>query len=701
MPQSWFTMKKPSADHAQIGIEGDIGAWGISARDFRRDLTALGEVKTIDLIIHSRGGDVLEGLAIYNMLNEHPATITARIGGLAASMATVIALAADKVTMPANAWWMMHEPRGGASGTEAEVRRQADMIGRIRDQMVAIYAKQSGLAESVVRELLAAETWLTGTQAKEKGFVDEVSGEEALAACADLDLFDHVPDEARAALTAATSAPGAVAATAASDQGALAASAEDLATAAAALVRSVEALESVIQQPPAGPGTAKEVIMTGTTTGAATLTAEQENAVRARALADEKKRRDDVRAVFAPFPDQHAELLGTCLEDSACSADDAGKKLLAAIGKNSEPTNKDVRISTANDPIQARFMAHAENAIAVRAQLEPKLIDGNGLRSYTLMELARIMLERRGVSLAAMDKMAIIAAAFTHTSSDFPKVLANTANKAMMKGYMEAAETFPLWTSKGTLPDFKTADIVDLTAFASLGVVREGAEFKYATIGERREQMALATYGAIFSITRQAIINDDLRAFSRVPAKMGAAAKRTVGDLAYAVLTANAAMADTVALFHSTHANLAGSGGAISTTTVDAGRAAMGVQTLNGAYLNIRPAFLLCPVAKEGLAIQTISSEFEVSGSKNLTAPNPVRNIAKVVSDARLTSTPWYLVADPNTHDTVEVAYLDGNESPTLEQQDGWNVDGVEFKVRIDAAAKALDHRTMYKDPGA
>ncbi len=650
--KKWYDIKAAAPGRAEIYIYEEIGMWGVSAKQFATDLKALGSIKEIDLHVNSPGGSVFDGMAIYNLLKNHPADVYTYIDGLAASMGSVIALAGDVVSMPGNAYMMIHNPLAAAYGEEKDMQKMADILAKIKAGILSVYMEKTGKSQDEVSALMDAETWMTGAEAKELGFVDDVTDELAVAASFDLSKFEN--------------APGIL-----------------LGTPAA--VAAITEKEGVM--PIKDPATAPDKAV-------------DESAIRARVLADEATRRADIKGVFGKFADAESELLASCLDDMACTADSASRKLLAKLGQDSQPTDKTPRISTARDEIQEHFLAHAENAIAVRAGLE-KPANGNELRGYTLLELARMSLERRGLSTGGHDKMAIIASAFTHTSSDFPLLLANNARKAMMKGYDEAKETFQMWTSVGSLPDFKTSDRSDLGSFPTLGLVREGAEFKYATLAERREQIALATYGAIFAITRQAVINDDLNAFVKIPMKQGAAAKRTVGDLAYGILTANAAMADSVALFHSTHANLAGSGGAINSTTVDAGRAAMGVQTQGNAYLNIRPAFLLCPIAKEGLAKQTIQSEFELSGSKNLTVPNPVRSIVEVISDARLTSTAWYLVASPGINDTVEVAYLDGNPNPTLEQQSGWSIDGVEFKVRIDAGAKALDWRTMYKDPGA
>lgn len=231
----------------------------------------------------------------------------------------------------------------------------------------------------------------------------------------------------------------------------------------------------------------------------------------------------------------------------------------------------------------------------------------------------------------------------------------------MMKGYDEAEETFQLWTTPGSLGDFKVGNRVDINSFPSLDRVRDGGEYKTATVGERGETVQLATYGRLFPITRHTIINDDLNAFSKIPRAMGRAAIRTVGNLVYAVLTDNAAMSDGVALFHATHGNLL-TGAALSTGSVDASGVAMALQKDgSGNTLNLGLAKLIVPRALKGIANVIRDSEFEVgAGAKNNTVANMVRGTFEVIADARLdaaSATAWYSTADQTMHDTIEVSY--------------------------------------------
>ncbi len=659
---------------AEIYIYGDIGeSWygdTVTAAAFVQELNAL-EVDAITIRINSIGGSVQDGIAIYNAIKRHQATVTVAIDSLAASIASLIAMAGDTVEMADNAMLMIHAPWAGIYGNANELRDMADMLDQFAAAMATSYAAKTGRP---VDEMLAWLTdgkdhWFTAADALAEKLIDSTTTAMPIAASANK-LFD---------LTRFRNLPAALAR-------------RDSPAAAAA----PQQLENPM------PGN------TTTTTAAAPDQAAIQAAQQSGAQA-EAKRRADIRAALTPFAAADKSfaadvkaLIDKAEADVNFTPVMAKDELLKIMAKGATPAAGSHVVTMEDETEKAR--AGVTAALLIRAGLS-KNDNTNPFRGYTLAELARASLERLGVKTGGMTKMDMVAAAFTHSGSDFTNILANVAEKSMLKGYEESGETFQQWTSTGVLTDFKAVKRVDLNTFPSLDKVAEGAEFKYATIGDHGEQVQLATYGKLFSITRQAIINDDLSAFSKVPRLMGRAAIRTVGDLVYAILTANPTMSDGVALFHASHANLASSGSAISTANVDAARVAMGTQKDGAATLNIRMAHLIVPLALEGTANVVRDSEFEVGAStKNNTVPNSVRNTFDVIADARLdaaSATTWYGAGDANTTDTIEVSYLDGVQTPSLEQQNGWTVDGTEFKVRIDAVAKALSYRALFKNPGA
>jgi hypothetical protein len=292
------------------------------------------------------------------------------------------------------------------------------------------------------------------------------------------------------------------------------------------------------------------------------------------------------------------------------------------------------------------------------------------------------------------------------TTSDFPKILANTANKALMSGWESAEETWGQWCGTGQVSDFKQHTMARAGEMDDLLEIPEGDEYKYSAFSEAQEQYQIATFGRLFAITRQTIINDDIGALTDLPAKRGEAAARKIGDVVYAVLTANAAMGDGIALFHSSHNNLLTS----AAVTVDGLAKAISAMKLqkdiaNKRRLNIRPRFFLAPVALEGASEQFFTSTGIVyTGDTDAAkAPNNpyAGNYFTRVYEPRLdddSTKAWYLLGPRGK--TVVVFFLNGIKTPYLETREGWTVDGVEYKVRIDVGAKAVDWRGMTKNPG-
>lgn len=179
---SWFEIKN-KAENSEVWIYDEIGAWGIKAMDFIKELKGI-KNKTIDMHINCPGGDVFDGAAIYNAIKNHGATFTTYIDGLAASIASVIALAGDKVVMAENAIYMMHNPWGLVIGNADDMRKQAEVLDKVRDTMLGAYITKSGQSQEDIIALLDNETWLNADEAKKAGFVDEISGKMDIAACA-------------------------------------------------------------------------------------------------------------------------------------------------------------------------------------------------------------------------------------------------------------------------------------------------------------------------------------------------------------------------------------------------------------------------------------------------------------------------------------------------------------------------------------
>lgn len=192
MPEkNWYEIKNKAKNSAEVWIYEQIGEdWfseGVTAKRFCQDLAGL-KVDAIDLHINSPGGSVFDGQAIYNALVRHPASVTTYIDGLAASIASVIALAGDQVVMSDNALFMIHNPWGFAQGSADEMRKCADVLDKCRDTIVNVYAKKCGLGDQAIMAAMDAETWMTAEEAKAFGFVDQINSGSQLSNLASFDL---------------------------------------------------------------------------------------------------------------------------------------------------------------------------------------------------------------------------------------------------------------------------------------------------------------------------------------------------------------------------------------------------------------------------------------------------------------------------------------------------------------------------------
>ena len=324
-------------------------------------------------------------------------------------------------------------------------------------------------------------------------------------------------------------------------------------------------------------------------------------------------------------------------------------------------------------------------------------------RGMTLLELGREFLSTSGVNVRGMSRDEI-ATRSLHSTSDFPEILSAVTNKTLRQAYDTYPQTFRPFCRQVQASDFRDITRVQMGEAPQLQKVNEAGEFKRGSIGEARERYKVETYGRVVGITRQTLINDDLDAFTRLPAMYGTAIATLESDIVWAIVTNNAAMGDGVALFHATHKNLAASGTGLTTASIGDGRAAMAKQfgLDKKTILNIRPSFLIVPVSMELSAEQLIAQNLVPARTTDV-VPQSIRSLA-VIAEPRLdtvSTNGWYLAASPNQIDTIEYAYLEGQQGAYIETRNGFDVDGVEIKCRLDFGAKAIDWRGLYKNAGA
>lgn len=423
-------------------------------------------------------------------------------------------------------------------------------------------------------------------------------------------------------------------------------------------------------------------------------------------LASDLQRRQNIRQSFAKFRGQDgiAALQQACEDDPECTAQMANDQLLAMLGKSNSPIAGNYYVST-EDTRERDFLAAVTDAFLIRAGLrvnEPSPMV-NDVQRLGLLGVAERMLSMRGQSLAGKSRADIIKA--VHTTSDFTLLLANTAGKALRLGYENESNSHTLWTAEKEAPDFKEQSLIALSAAPSLLEVPEGGEYKSGGFGESAEAFAVKTYGRVFEITRQALVNDDIGAFTSLPAAFGAASRRLEADLVYAKLLATTNLSDGKPLFHADHGNMASTGEALSLASLGKARAAMRKQKdIKGEqYLDPVPRFLIVPVALETLAEQLVSSLVDPSKSNDTGNVKWVRNLT-VVADPRLdtsSETAWYLAASPTQVEGIVRAYLAGQARPYYEVDEQFYRDVTAIKSRIDVTVGTIDYRALYKNPGA
>lgn len=656
--QSWYEIKAKGKNQAEIAIYDEIGGWGITAKQFASEFKALGDnIQQLDIHIHSPGGSVFDGIAIYNLLNNHPANKTVYIDGLAASMASVIAMVGHKVIMPENAMMMIHKPWGIQGGDADDMRKYAELLDKLEATLLPAYAKKTGKSHEKLAEMLAVETWLNGAEAVAEGFADELAEPiQAMASIKSKLLKDY------------TNMPKAI---------------ETLITPKA---QATTPNQTGANEPSAMPAAS-------VTPPAASVPAQPATQAPS-AMEALAKRNADIQAAFAPFASTHGDLLTTCLADVSMTVEQAKNKLLERLGAGTTPST----------PSNMVISAHVGNGNIVGDSVKASLLartgyekeeQGNAYNGMTLRELARASLQDRGIRPSS-NPMEMVALAFTHTSSDFGSILLDIANKSVLEGWNTATENYESFTTKGSVTDFRPHRRVGLEGFGSLPEVGEGEEYSYGTAGNNQVDIAIATYGQLFSITRQAIINDDLGLLTTIPMMMGKAAKATIAKLVFAQITKNAKWQDGKVLFDAARKN------SLSNAKLDAATIAQMITAMNsfvdaaGEPLDINPEFLLAPTSLYFPAKQILESASVAGADTNSGVSNPIRGLLEPIKSPRLQAADaksWYGI----NKRAIEINYLNGSDAPYIEQQQGFTVDGVVTKVRIDAGVNVIDPRGIFK----
>jgi len=730
-----YEIRAQGDGEAELTIYGAIGSnwWDEESTDAKSVVAWLKDnaQRPVLVRINSTGGSVSDALAIYNALRTHKAGVRTRIDGIAFSAGGYIAMAGSEVAMPENALLMIHAPWGLADGNAAELRKLADQL----DKWAA--AMQSGYRRGGKVDAADVEQWLTD------GEDHFFTADEAIASGL-ADLTYPAIDMAAATRGMNVYLPQ-ILKPAASAKPLENEMPENTGTPAAP---EQPQAANPNQQPNQEPG---RVDVLG---AVAKLNADTRRGVEQGATA-ERKRQREIRDLFAEQPNDRREfqtVLNQCLDNPACDINMARQALIdlysSGIVPIIDPISQEqdqhggpwahtqaptarlgAKQQTAVRPqprfrpgmdAGEKFREGAIAALSVRTGLvtEKEFVraqNDNPFMSYSLVDLCKEQLHALGMSVGgsreSVVKRAIYASAPGYGSDHLPYILENVAEKAVMAGYEAAEETWQDWVKIGTLSDYREASRINLSLFNALDTMLEFQPFTSGKFKDVKETIQAYLRGKRFSITLQAMVNDDTGMLTEVPMQFGEAANRTVGDAVAALLTSGTTATmneDSVALFDaSDHTNFvaSGSGAAPSTTTLNTAYGAMAVQTdPNSQPLGIRPRYIIHPAALR-MTVQALLSSVEIrntTGSTIYPTNNPVTSLNLVpIEEYRLdgnNTSGWYLAA---ARRTIEVAFVGGQSTPTVDRVATSDVPGISWDISLPFGAAVLDWRTLYYNYGA
>lgn len=705
--KKWYSIRMLGSLSAEISIYADIGMWGITAEQFKADLEALGNITDLTIRINSYGGEVFDGNAIYNLLVEHPASKTVIVDGVAASIASVIAMAADpgKIKMPENAFFMIHDPSVGVVGTSKDLRKNADLLDEIKKNAIKAYQRHAKeLTDAEIWDLMSEETWISAADAKTYGIAGEVIGS--------IDANEPVTNTGRAAP----------------------ANVKRILNQHKPAGKSPENKGvSMFKCPHCGKEHSAEMKFCGDCgkpMNKTQIDTARENEIRELAMEQERNRITEIttRCVKFNLPFEFQNEL-------------ISKKV---------PTDKAVamildKITVANTPIapdpivqkdeSEKFRMHAANSIQValgvekNADVVAEVRKNPGPRDLHTLTRACLVKEGRLTRdqidrLSAQDIASHAIRMAGMGSSDLPAILADTMNKEFMGGFEEAPSTFQEVCAETETPNFMTKTMTKLSGFSDIEEIPEGMAFKQGKFSDKKETIALTTKGKMLTLTRQLIVNNDTAVISAFPRAMSTAMKRKMNMDFYDLLTETTLVGptcteDNTAFFDDTsHNNYKSSSGVPSVSSIGLADQKLMEQKLPLAtkestqtYLQLAGSILLTGTANMLTVRQLLGSQNDPAATYGKNVYNPYYNALRAVFDsylqAKLTTASktyaWYLFAGPSVYRNWVVAYLSGNRTPTLRSEPSGVGEalGISYDIFFDYKFGFEDYRGVILNDGA
>lgn len=665
----------------EIFLYGSVGAsfWGedhFTPLDVQAQLAKAGG-RPVTVHLNSGGGVATDGQAIYALLKAYGGRVTLIVEGCAASAASLIAMAGAEIILTDGAWLLLHDPATpwtDGRGTPDDHAKTAQQLELIAGGYAEIYARRSGNSVDDCRALMRAETLLVGDAAVQMGFADRIdrAAEAKAVATFDYRVYATAPKAARQASERLGAFQGKPAV---------------LAMIAGATGRAMEKNMNVRVPQPTGAdpgGEAKPKI---------TMSAGEVSDLHSRAA--KMGIGADKVTEFVEAGHSFANALVMLNDIWAAAGDDLPM-----------PGRETARIGQDFTSTRALAERHAD---AVAAKLAPRFglthqpTIGRDLMDRSLLEMKAAQLSAAGVKVRRPSEAISMG---THVADDFDLVIGGALTAVLRRAGEQQDVAISRCARMIEADDYRTGNAVSLSGSGVPQKVSEGGEIKHTTINDGGEVKAVPDdFGTIFRISNRALVNDAaaLGQMADIAQLMMKGAMERKRQTLLAPLLANSGagqtMVDSQPLFHSTHGNLAGSGAAISVTSLSAARTAMRRQKdSNGILLNVEPRLLLVPPELETVAQQVVA-DITAAQVSNV---NPFAGELIVVAEPGLTNTTaWYLVAEPTQIDGLVMAYLTGGAGPRVDSKEGWETLGMEFRLVWSIGAAFHGYQSWYRNPGA
>jgi ATP-dependent protease ClpP protease subunit len=688
----------------EIYLYGTVGASFWDEEHFTpsmvRDMLD-GKIGPLTVRINSGGGIAMDGQAIYTMLTDYQGEVHVIVDGIAASAASLIAMAGDTITMRRGAVMMIHDPAQpwpDGRGTEDDYLRTAQWLRVVSNAYADVYAERAGIGREEARAVMKAETYFDGEGAVAAGFATETDEEQAQAVARfDYRIYAHAPDkllQAGAAIPRRKSRQAVMAMMA----GAVAPNLKGLnmedEDQNEGVTEVVETEEDVANSMAEETDAEDETEATG-----AEMEADTSAAVAMMDL-----------VIASGRPAEEArDFLARRLTLQQAVAEIAAKKRkenpLTGNLRSGAPTARITR-----DERDTRREGMTGALVAQMARAREVTGPARDFMSMGIIDMAAAAIDHKGPVRRGAGELRVLEMALgSHSTSDFPAIFENALNKRMMAAYRAAAPTYRSIASRMDFADFRPHPVSGVGDFPTLLPVGETGEIKFGSTSDKKETVALAPYARGFTISRQMMINDDLGGIDRILSTRGRAVAAFEDAVFYGMMLSGAnadgptLLETTRQVFNTTDTTKAGTAAAITIASLSTGRAAMrkkkglGKDEADKVDLEISPAIILVGPDKETEAQQLIAP-IQAQQAGNV---NPFSGTLQIVTSNKIAGNAWYLFADPADAPVFMYGYLSGEEGPRMRMEEPFGTQGMAWTVELDFGVGAIDYRGGYKNAGA